>query len=74
MNWKSEQLPSSLVWFPLVVSEQRLTDRGELIDVDGMVPRRKEHENELEWNSHAGLKRFLAIYLSITAIYAEFMP
>ena len=62
----SRQLPPSLVWFPLVVSEQRLTDRGELIDVDGMVPRRKEHENKLERNSHARFKRFLAIY-------AEFM-
>ena len=61
----SKQLPPSLVWFPLVVSEQRLTDRGELIDVDGMVPRRKEH-SRINWNEiHIQSFKDFSLYLLV---------
>ena len=61
----SRQLPPSLVWFPLVVSEQRLTDRSELIDVDGMVPRRKEHEDEIHMQGLNDFSLYILVYRNI---------
>ena len=57
MNQKKLDVKALLVWFPLVISEERLANGSELIDVDRIVPER-EHvkraaELNLEMNSYA---------------------
>ena len=69
MNQKKLDVKALLVWFPLVISEERLANGSELIDVDRIVPEKENVKKaaymNLEINSYVD-KFFFASYSSLS--------